>query len=187
MCSSRIDDLASCFVATEALIEYADDADSLASDGDIALIALFDNEEVGSDSAAGAGSPIMSEAVRRVTTALGGASEESDDDLTGAALRRSFVLSVDMAHAVHPNYASKHEATHSPLMNKGVVIKTNSNQRYASNGVTSFVVRELRHDTERQRVADVIGDAFEYDAWFKKDGEPFDSSLSSWGLLADQD
>ena len=44
---------------------------------------------------------------------------------------------------MHPNYAAKHEKTHGPLMNRGLVIKSNSNQRYASNGVTSFIVREL--------------------------------------------
>jgi aspartyl aminopeptidase len=48
-----------------------------------------------------------------------------------------------MAHAVHPNYASKHEKNHSPKMNSGIVIKSNSNQRYATSGVTGFIVREL--------------------------------------------
>jgi aspartyl aminopeptidase len=142
LCSARLDNLASCFVATQALIEHSDDAAAFAADVDVSLIALFDNEEVGSDSAAGAGSPIMSEAVRRITTAMSDGGAYSDD-LTSAATRRSFVLSADMAHAVHPNYASKHERAHAPEMNKGVVIKTNQNQRYASSGVTSFLVREL--------------------------------------------
>ena len=59
------------------------------------------------------------------------------------AMRRSILLSVDMAHAVHPNYAHKHDGAHAPRMNHGLVIKTNTNQRYATNGVTGFVVREL--------------------------------------------
>lgn len=53
------------------------------------------------------------------------------------------ILSVDMAHAVHPNYASKHDKHHSPQMNSGLVIKTNVNQRYATSGITGFIVREL--------------------------------------------
>lgn len=48
-----------------------------------------------------------------------------------------------MAHAIHPNYASKHEKMHSPMMNSGIVIKSNSNQRYATNGISGFFVREL--------------------------------------------
>ena len=56
---------------------------------------------------------------------------------------RSFIFSVDMAHAVHPNYASKHERQHSPTMNSGIVIKSNTNQRYTTNGVSGFFVREL--------------------------------------------
>ena len=59
------------------------------------------------------------------------------------ALSKSLILSVDMAHAVHPNYASKHEAQHAPKMNHGIVIKSNANQRYATNGVTGFFAREL--------------------------------------------
>lgn len=146
LCSSRIDNLASCFVATEALIDYAS-SDGLASDGDVSLIALFDHEEVGSSSAVGAGSPIMGEAVRRISSALsgggGGGSGGAYDDTTASALRKSFVVSADMAHAVHPNYAGKHQKGHGPQMNRGVVIKSNANQRYASNRVTSLIVREL--------------------------------------------
>jgi aspartyl aminopeptidase len=56
---------------------------------------------------------------------------------------RSFILSVDMAHAIHPNYASKHDKSHSPLMNHGLVIKSNVNQRYSTNGLTGFLTREI--------------------------------------------
>ena len=48
-----------------------------------------------------------------------------------------------MGHAVHPNYASKHEVNHKPLMNAGIVIKTNANQRYASDAIGSFLVKQL--------------------------------------------
>lgn len=50
---------------------------------------------------------------------------------------------MDMAHALHPNYASKHEKTHAPVMNGGVVIKSNVNQRYATSGLSGFLTREL--------------------------------------------
>jgi len=137
--SSRLDNLASCFVAVEALMAHAQE--ELENDSEVSIAALFDHEEVGSSSTTGAGSPIMGEAVRRVSTALNAG--EGNEDLYASALHRSFVLSADMAHAVHPNYAAKHEKTHGPLMNRGIVIKSNANQRYASNGITSFVVREL--------------------------------------------
>jgi aspartyl aminopeptidase len=56
---------------------------------------------------------------------------------------QSFILSSDQAHALHPNYASKHEKNHQPQMNAGMVIKRNSNQRYATNGVTGVLIREI--------------------------------------------
>lgn len=138
--SARLDNLASCFLAVQALVEHAEDG-SLADDEDVSLIALFDHEEVGSSSAVGAGSPIMGEAVEQIASALNGG--DGNSDLYQSALRKSFVLSVDQAHAVHPNYASKHEKGHQPKMNGGMVIKRNSNQRYATNGITGFLVREL--------------------------------------------
>jgi aspartyl aminopeptidase len=70
-------------------------------------------------------------------------SGESNPDLYGLTLKKSFVLSSDQAHAVHPNYSNKHEKAHSPKMNHGMVIKTNSNQRYATNGVSGFIIREI--------------------------------------------
>jgi aspartyl aminopeptidase len=94
---------------------------------------------VGSSSATGAGSPIVGEAVKRISHALGA----YDPILYDRAIRRSFVLSVDQAHAVHPNYASKHEKNHGPKMNGGMVIKRNSNQRYATNAVTGLIIREI--------------------------------------------
>ena len=64
-------------------------------------------------------------------------------DLYEATVRRSFVLSSDQAHALHPNYASKHEKSHQPQMNAGIVIKRNANQRYATTGPTGILMREI--------------------------------------------
>lgn len=140
--SARLDNLATCFVSIESLIAHANSED-MEVDEDISMVCLFDHEEVGSASAHGAGSPVVSEAVRRITTSLSKDSTTLNPDLYSASLRRSFIFSVDQAHAMHPNYPSKHEKNHSPEMNKGVVMKTNSNQRYTTNSVTGFIVREI--------------------------------------------
>ena len=137
--SGRLDNLATCFVALESMLNYSK-SENVANDDMISLIALFDHEECGSQSSHGAGSPVMAEAVKRITSAF---SEAADVEAHSSAVRKSFALSVDQAHAVHPNYASKHEKSHAPKMNAGVVIKTNQNQRYATNGVTGFIAREL--------------------------------------------
>jgi aspartyl aminopeptidase len=138
--SARLDNLATVFCATEALVAHSAD---LSNDEDICLIAMFDHEEVGSQSAHGAGSPVMMEAVRRISDSLSDTPGSLNPDLYSCCIRKSFVLSVDMAHAIHPNYSSKHESDHAPKLNAGVVIKTNSNQRYTTNAVTGFLVREL--------------------------------------------
>jgi len=136
--SARLDNLATVFCSIEALADHSAD---LSNDKDVCLVALFDHEEIGSQSAHGAGSPVMAEAVRRISSALAG--DSYNPDVYASCVRNSFVLSCDQAHAVHPNYASKHEASHAPKLNGGVVIKTNSNQRYTTNGVTGFIIREL--------------------------------------------
>ena len=139
---SRLDNLASCYVAIEALTECATatGAKSLDNDDGVNIIALFDHEEVGSSSNTGAGSPIMRDAVTRISNCF---MANEDSEVFKVALSKSMIFSVDMAHAIHPNYASKHEKQHSPQMNKGVVIKSNANQRYATTGVTGFITREL--------------------------------------------
>jgi aspartyl aminopeptidase len=138
--SARLDNLATVFCAVESLAEYNPEDSE-----DVSLVVAFDHEEVGSSSAQGAGSPVMKEAVERIAAALNGNNNGGtiSPDLYAACLRKSFILSIDQAHAIHPNYASKHEANHAPTLNGGVVIKTNSNQRYATNGISGFVVREL--------------------------------------------
>jgi aspartyl aminopeptidase len=98
----------------------------------------------------------MVEAVKRISSALSEKQHELDPDLYSVALRKSFMLSVDQAHAIHPNYSSKHEKNHSPRMNKGVVIKTNQNQRYTTNGVTGFIVRELTRKASIQPIQEFV-------------------------------
>lgn len=132
--SARLDNLASCFLAVQALVGMDDEF--IQADTDINMVVLYDHEEVGSSSAVGAAGPILGDAVNSITKALGVSNYDT-------CIRKSFVLSSDQAHAVHPNYASKHEASHQPQMNAGMVIKRNSNQRYATNGVTGVLVREI--------------------------------------------
>lgn len=94
------------------------------------MIALFDNEEVGSNTAQGAGSNMLESALRRLCNI--GVSEVFDDyvfiyhqerDYFEQAIVKSLMISADMAHAVHPNYSEKHEDNHRPQMNCGVVKK----------------------------------------------------------------
>jgi aspartyl aminopeptidase len=90
----------------------------------------------------------MREAVKKITSALNtngavGETRFPPHELYEATVQKSFVLSSDQSHALHPNYTSKHEKNHQPQMNAGMVIKRNSNQRYATNGVTGVIIREI--------------------------------------------
>ncbi len=133
--SARLDNLAMCHAALTALL----DASPAAVDSDrVPVAALFDHEEVGSESAHGAHSAFLPRVLERVALGVGGS---RDDHLR--ALAGSLCVSADMAHAVHPNYADRHEARHRPSLNGGPVIKTNAQQRYATSGPTAAFFREL--------------------------------------------
>ncbi|KAK6156285.1 hypothetical protein DH2020_010533 [Rehmannia glutinosa] len=139
--SGRLDNLASSFCALRALVDACASPENLADEHAIRMVALFDNEEVGSDSYQGAGAPTMFEAMRRIIACL---CQQSVGECGFArAIRHSFLVSADMAHGVHPNFADKHEENHRPVLQKGLVIKHNANQRYATSGVTSFLFKEV--------------------------------------------
>mmetsp|Transcript_27447 Transcript_27447/g.57879 ORF Transcript_27447/g.57879 Transcript_27447/m.57879 type:complete len:468 (+) Transcript_27447:29-1432(+) len=139
--SPRLDNQVHCFTSLTALVQHAKAADPGGA-SDVAMIALFDHEEVGSESYCGAGSTVMAEALQRVAMCFGSA-DVSESEALLLSTRKSFLISADVAHAIHPNWPSKHESSHAPKLNGGTVIKTNDNQRYATNSVSGFVVREL--------------------------------------------
>lgn len=113
--SARLDNLLSCFVSVKSLIENQNSA---------SMIVASNHEEVGSDSASGASGPFLENVLKKIS---------SNSDQYIKLTTNSLLISCDNAHALHPNYQSVHEEQHSPLINQGVVIKTNSNQRYATN------------------------------------------------------
>jgi len=127
--AARLDNLAMCHAAITAITRVARPAA-------IPVIALFDHEEVGSGSAAGAASAVLP----RILERLAGSREEFHQ-----ACARSTCISADMSHAVHPNYASRHEPRHRPQLNGGPVIKTNTQQRYATTGATAAMFAQLCH------------------------------------------
>ncbi|CAN1267936.1 Probable aspartyl aminopeptidase [Linum perenne] len=136
--SGRLDNLCMSFCSLKAIIDATSSESELENESGVRLVALFDHEEVGSSSAQGAGSPVMLDALSRVTGSF-----SSDSKLLQKAIQKSFLVSADMAHALHPNYSDKHEENHQPKLHGGLVIKHNANQRYATNAVTSFIFREI--------------------------------------------
>jgi len=108
------------------------------------------------ESAQGAGAPIMSQAIERISAALSLGSTMTSPDILASVTRKSFILSVDMAHAVHPNYAAKHDKNHAPKMNSGIAVKINNNQRYSTNGVTGFILREIARKANLPPLQDFI-------------------------------
>ena len=128
--SSRLDNLASCWAAVEALAEAAP-----SGAGPVPVVCLFDHEEVGSTSDRGAGSSLLPSVLERSVLARGGTSESWH-----RALARSACLSADMAHATHPNYADRHDPEHRVALNGGPVLKVNANVRYATDAPGSALV-----------------------------------------------
>ena len=122
----RIDNLLSCWAATEALATLGPD------DAAITVMVLFDHEEVGSASAQGADGAFLGSVLERIWLAAGG-------DRAGylRALAEGCCLSSDCAHATNPNYADRHEPEHRIALNGGPVLKVNANLRYATDAATA--------------------------------------------------
>jgi len=131
--SPRLDNLFNAYTSYQGLLNSLNDG-SLETDPNVRMISLFDNEEVGSQSAQGAGSTFQELVMRRINCG-NSAFEES--------IGKSYMISADQAHGIHPNYSEKHEANHQPMFHKGIVIKFNANQRYATTGLTATILREI--------------------------------------------
>ena len=109
----------------------------------IRLIALFDNEEVGSRTKQGAGSAVLGDVLRRIYQELSG-----ESDAVCRALADGFLLSVDVAHAVHPSHAAKSDPVVRPALAAGVVLKQAASQSYAGDAEASAIVRALAEEHE---------------------------------------
>lgn len=136
--SGRLDNLLSCFCALDG---FENTLDSLDKDTDIRCIVFFDHEEIGSLSSHGADSTTLPSTIRRLATVL--TDENSPKDVLDIIIKKSFIISADMAHAVHPNYSDKHESNSQIKIHEGPTIKINTNQRYATNAVTGFLFKTL--------------------------------------------
>lgn len=129
--ASRLDNMTSVLACLDGLVT-AKEADGLS------LIALFDNEEVGSRTKQGALSAALPNLLQRIYAGLG---LTQNDYLTD--LSRAFLLSVDVAHALHPNAPEKNDITNFPVLNGGVVLKTAASQSYVGDAESIAIIRAL--------------------------------------------
>ena len=127
--SPKLDDLACVWGCTEGFLSAGDS-------GSLPVLCIFDNEEVGSATKQGAASTFLRDTLRRISLALG-----QDEEAFQTTLARSFLVSADNAHAIHPDHPEYADRGNCPRMNGGVVIKFNANQRYATDGRSCAVFR----------------------------------------------
>ena len=129
--AGRLDDLSMCFAGLEAMLA-AHDTDTTQ------VLAIFDNEETGSQTKQGAGSPFLSYMLKRIALA-----QTNTEEAYYQAVERAFMISADNAHAWHPNYAEKYDPTNHPMLGSGPVIKFNAAQKYASDAASAAVFAGL--------------------------------------------
>lgn len=129
----RLDDLQCVFASLRAF-------ESSKAQGSMPVLAVFDNEEVGSRTKQGADSDFLRTVLTKVSSATGRNLED--------AVASSFMLSCDNAHGVHPNHPELSDPNHQPTLGGGVVIKYNSNQQYATDGISSAIVKALCHKAQ---------------------------------------
>ena len=126
--SAALDDLACAWLCTQGFLK-ATESDS------IPVLCVFDNEEVGSSSLQGADSDLLGLLLKRICDSLGLPMENM--------MSQSFMLSADNAHAIHPNHPEFADPNNAPVVNQGVVLKFNANQRYTTDGVSAAVFRKI--------------------------------------------
>lgn len=129
--SARLDNLLSCYIGLESLLQASGEVTS--------LLICTDHEEVGSASCCGAKGPMLQQFLERLLP---------DVDQRVRVIERSMMISADNAHSIHPNFMDKHDENHGPLLNCGPVIKVNANQRYATTSETSALFRVFAEKAE---------------------------------------
>lgn len=129
--SGRLDDLSMCWAGVEAMI--ASDAKDTTQ-----VLAIFDNEETGSQTKQGAGSPFLSYMLQRIAL-----TQSHTEEAYYQAVERAFMISADNAHAWHPNYSEKFDPTNHPKLGGGPVIKFNAAQKYASDAVSAAIFANI--------------------------------------------
>ena len=122
--SGRLDNLSSVHSSVVALVNLPDTLT------EIAVLAAFDHEEVGSASRSGASGPLLADVLTRISAGTGATETQKLQ-----AFANSWCLSADVGHAVHPNYPERHDPTNHPIIGGGPLLKINANQRYATDGV----------------------------------------------------
>lgn len=131
--SPKLDDLQCAWSCYEGFVS----AEKNESDS-VNVFAVFDNEEVGSQTRQGADSTFLKDTLKRLNVCLG-----NDEENYYAAVASSLMISADNAHAVHPNYAEKADPVNRPVINGGPVIKFNAAQKYATDGISASVFKAL--------------------------------------------
>ncbi|MBT7563611.1 MAG: M18 family aminopeptidase [Porticoccaceae bacterium] len=132
--SARLDNLLSCFVATQSIVNTNSEQTS--------LMVCNDHEEVGSVSAIGADGPFLESILARLCAV------NTSSEMVSRVITKSLMISCDNAHATHPNFANKHDDGHMPALNGGPVVKVNVKQRYATNSITSSLFKQLCSDID---------------------------------------
>ena len=127
--AGRLDDLSMVHAGLMALLQNVDEVPETTR-----VLAVFDNEETGSQTKQGAGSPFLSTMLQRLVMAQGGDMEDFY-----CSVEKAFMISADNAHAWHPNYSEKYDPTNHPVLGGGPAIKFNAAQKYASDAVSAAV------------------------------------------------